>query len=159
MEDKHHIPIGYAILSFITLSVCLDTAIYNGLLLAYCPQLFPKLEKGVTLYEVIFEGIMLNVASLFLITHRNEIKNVRWWMAFSVTIVPYIVLKSVGVYGDSVLYDIAEFHGRKIGGGASMAHVYVIAFAFSGMPYLFSLIGYQIGKNFGDMETQYLNSN
>jgi len=95
----------------------------------------------------IYEMVLLNLSSIFLIYRRDKIQTIKWWIGFLFMIVPYVYFKSLGTYFDVVVYDIADAQGTTIGGGAAFGHLLYIAYAMGIIaPNLLSKIGYAVGE-------------
>ena len=89
------------------------------------PRLFPVFYY----FESAICDIFLTlIAALFLLIKSKQVKSLEWWGGFWVMAIPFIYLKSLGIYYDHTVYLIAASEGRHIGGGAAMAHVPVMLY-------------------------------
>lgn len=114
----------------------------NVQLLIYKASLFPKFETVSAL-----DAMFLIIASLHLIIAAESLKKADWWIGFTAMIVPYLILKWIGVYFDHTNYIIAEAEGRTIGGGAAMGHLLLLFYIF-GPAQMVSFLGSFLAKKF-----------
>lgn len=115
----------------------------NMQLLWKAPRLFPVFDFDGTLFDVLFTFL----AGIFLLVKANHVKSLEWWGGFLTMIIPYVLLKSLGVYFDQTQYLIAAAEGRHIGGGAAMGHVLFI-FYLMGPAVLLSMAGFYSVRRF-----------
>lgn len=115
-----------------------DPVLLNYQLFRDARGLFPVLSAG----QWILNLILAYAASAFLLSLADRVRSIEWWGGFLVMAIPYIYLKSIGVYADTTQYLIAAAEGRQIGGGAAMGHVFLF-FYIAGIAQFFSLIGFK----------------
>lgn len=116
------------ILALASWGIIQSLALLNWQLWRDAPNLFPVL-KPYDSASVVGDVILIVVASAYLISRANKISSREWWIGFVSMQIPYIYLKSAGIYYDQTQYLIAAAEGRKVCCGAAMGHLMLILYS------------------------------
>jgi hypothetical protein len=112
----------------------------NIQLLIRKPELFP-----VTHLPGAGEVALVFAATGYLIYRGDRFRSAEWRIGAAAMALPYVVLSWIGLYYDVTAYLIADAEGRRIGGGASMAHVPLVLYSM-GPAQLVSALGFELSK-------------